>query len=98
MYVGFPAITVTPSSQNVEVTLAAIFTATVTGVGPFSYQWQKENIILHKETGRTYTVYNASVEDQGYYRCRIFNIHGNSVVSNRVWLQVTSMLYIIISM
>ena len=90
-YAGFPAITVTPSSQSVEVTLAATFTATVTGVGPFTYQWQKGNKILHEETGNTYTVYNASSEDQSYYRCRVFNIHRNSAVSNRVWLQVTSM-------
>ena len=92
-YAGFPAITVTPSSQSVEVTLAATFTATVTGMGPFTYQWQKGNKILHKETGTTYTVYNASKEDQSYYRCRVFNVHGNSAVSHRVWLQVTSMLY-----
>ena len=95
-HVGFLAITVTPSSQSVEVTLAATFTATVTGVGPFTYQWWKGNKILLKETGSTYTVYNATIEDQSYYRCQVFNIHQNSAVSDRVWLQVTSMLYKII--
>ena len=92
-HVGFPAITVTPSNQSVEVTLSVTFTATVTGVGPFTYQWQKGNKILHKETGSTYTVYNASEEDQSHYRCRVFNVYGNSAVSDRVWLRVTSMFY-----
>ena len=90
-YVGFPTITVTPSSQSVEVTLRAMFTATVTGVGPFTYQWQKENTILPEETETTFTVYNTSEENQSHYRCRVINIYGNSAVSDRVWLKVTSM-------
>ena len=88
----------TPSSQSVEVTLTATFTAIVTGVGPFTYQWQKGNKILHKQTGNTLTVYNASTEDQSHYRCRIFNIHGNSDISDRVWLQVISMFYVCMQM
>ena len=91
MYVGFPAITVTPSNQSVEVTLSTMFTATVTGVGPFTYQWWRENKILENETGNMLTVYNASTGDQGYYRCYIINNLGNSAVSDRVWLQVISM-------
>ena len=90
-YIGFPSITVTPSSQSVEVTLAATFTAAVTGVAPFTYQWWRGNAILKNETGNTYTVYDASTEDQSYYSCHVFNILGDSAVSDRVWLQVISM-------
>ena len=90
-YVGFPTITVTPSNQSVEVTLATMFTATVTGVGPFTYQWWRGKEILKNEIGSTYTVYNASTEDQSYYRCHVFNTLGDSAVSDRVWLQVISM-------
>ena len=91
IHVGFPTIILTPSSQSVEVTLMATFTAKANGTGPFTYQWQKGNKILHKETGTTYTVNNASEEDQSHYRCRVFNVYGNSAVSDRVWLKVTSM-------
>ena len=84
-------MTVLPSNLSVEVTFSAKFTATVTGVGPFTYQWQRGNKILTKETGNMYRIYNASHIDQDYYRCYVSNSHGDSAVSNRVWLQVTSM-------
>ena len=89
--IGLPSVIVTPSAQIVEVTLMATFTATVTGMGPFNYQWQRGNQILTNETKRTYVVYNASQEDEEYYRCQVTNNFGNSAVSNMVSLQVTSM-------
>ena len=91
LWVGFPTVTVAPSSQSVEITLTAKFTAMVTGVGPFTYQWQKGNEILRGEAGSTYTVHNVSLNDQDYYSCSIYNVYGDPAVSNRVWLQVTSM-------
>ena len=84
-------VNVTPPIQTVEVTLTAKFTATVTGLGPFIYQWQKGDEMLTDETKSTYTVYNASHEDQNYYRCLVNNNFGDYTVSNRVWLQITSM-------
>ena len=89
-YAGYPTVTITPSNQSVEVTLTAKFTAIVTGVGPFTYQWQRGNKILRGETGNTYAVYNASQKDQNYYSCSVVNVYRDSVVSDRVWLQVTS--------
>ena len=84
-------VNVTPPIQTVEVTFTAKFTAIVTGLGPFTYQWQKGDEILTDETKSTYTVYNASHEDQNYYRCLVNNNFGDYTVSNRVWLQITSM-------
>ena len=81
----------TPSNQSVEVTLTAVFTAIATGIGQLSYQWQRGNKLLSNETGSTYVIHNASEKDQNYYRCRVSNKHGDSSVSDRVWLQVTSM-------
>ena len=80
-----------PSNHSVEVTFSAKFTATVTGVGPFTYQWWRGNKILTTETGNTYIIHNASQIDQNYYRCHVSNSHGDSAVSDRVWFQVTSM-------
>lgn len=92
--IGFPVVTVMPSNQSVEVTLTAMFTATATGKGPLHYQWQRGNKILMKETGRMYIIHNASEKDQNYYRCHVSNQHGDSAVSDRVWLQVTSMPFV----
>ena len=88
---GLPSVTVSPSIQNVEVTLTTILTATVTGVGPFTYQWQRGEEILTDETKSSYIINNASHEDQNYYSCLVTNKVGDSAISNRVWLQITSM-------
>ena len=53
-------VTVTSSPQSVEVTRTVIFTATVTGVGPFNYQWQQEGHNLTGETNSTFVIYNIS--------------------------------------
>ena len=87
---GLPIVIVTPSNQSVEVTYNARFIATVTGLGPFNYQWQRGDKILRNETESTYIIHYASEKDQTYYRCRVFNKYGYSVVSDRIWLQVTS--------
>ena len=94
--VGLPVVNVSPSIQTVEVTLTAKFIAKVTGVGPFTYQWQRGDQILTDETKNTYLVQNASKEDQNYYRCLVTNNFGDSVVSNKVRLQVIRELTIII--
>ena len=94
--VGLPVVNVSPSIQTVEVTRTAKFTATVTGVGPFTYQWQRGDQFLTDETKNTYVVQNASKEDQTYYRSLVTNNFGDSVVSNKVWLQVIRELTIII--
>ena len=90
---GLPSVIVSPSIQTVEVTLNAKFTATVTGVGPFTYEWKRGEEILTDEIGSSYTVYNASYEDQNHYRCLVTNKFGDSAISNRVWLQILSMYY-----
>jgi len=77
--------------QTVEVTLTTKFTATVTGVGPFNYQWQRGNQILIKETRSTYVINHATQEDQNYYICHATNNYGYSVISSKVWLHVSSM-------
>ena len=41
---------VIPVNQSVEITLTATFTAIITGIGPFKYQWQRGNQILTNET------------------------------------------------
>ena len=81
---------VTPINQSVEVSLMAKFTATVKGVGLFTYQWRrgKRNNIAN-EIYSTFVIRKVSVTDQGYYRCYVTNNYGDSVLSHRAFLQVT---------
>ena len=89
--IGLPMLVVTLSSQSVEITRTVIFTATVTGLGPFSFQWQKEGRNITGETGSTFVIYNISQNDQANYSCYVSNNYGDSVISNNMSLQVTSM-------
>jgi len=88
-------VTVIPSTQSVEVTKTVIFTATVTGVGPFIYQWQKEGHNLSNKTSSLFVITNASSIDQAKYSCYVSNIYGDTATSNSVMLQVTSMFEIL---
>ena len=92
-YVCLPVVTVTPFTQSVEVTHTAVFTATVTGDGPFYYQWQRgHGHNLTNETGNTLIIHNVTDKlNQSNYRCIITNNYGCIVISNTVKLQVTSM-------
>ena len=78
-------------TQSVEVTHNVTFTVTVTGVGPFNYQWQRDDNNITNETGSTFIIYNVSHSDQNNYSCYVNNNYGDSVVSNTISLQVTSM-------
>ena len=84
----------TPSSQSVEMTHTATFTATVSGVGSssFTYQWRGGR--HHKNiTGKTehiLKVDKVSGQNQGWYSCYVESIYGDSAVSNTVYLTVTS--------
>ena len=87
---GQPTVIVTPSSQSVEITHTATFIVTVKGVGPFKYQWHRGKHNLTNETQPTIVINEVSLKDQNYYRCYVSNNFGDSVLSNRVYLQVTS--------
>ena len=79
-----------PFNQSVEVTHTARFIARVKGVGPFNYQWRRGNRRnIKNEINSTFIINQVSRNDQGYYRCFVTNNYGNSVLSNRVFLQVT---------
>ena len=81
---------VTPLNQSVEVSLMAKFTATVKGVGPFTYQWQRgRHNNIANEIYSMFVIRKVSETDQGYYRCYVTNNYGDFVLSDRVFLQVT---------
>jgi len=92
-----PEVTVTPFSQSVEVTLAAMFTTTVSGVGVenFMYQWRHNGTIISGETGDTLMISNVMESHSGDYECIVTNQYGDSDQSDVVILVVTSELCIL---
>ena len=79
-----------PQNQSVEITHTARFIIKVKGVGPFNYQWKRGIHNLDNQVYSTLVINNVSAKDQDYYRCNVTNNYGDSVLSNRVFLQVTS--------
>ena len=84
-----------PSSQSIEVTLNATFTTTVTGVGPFTYQWRHNGTIISGETEDTLMITNAMERDGGAYGCIVTDQFGDTDTSPVVLLMVTSELTIV---
>ena len=74
---GLPVVTVMPSSKSVEVTRTAKFTAMVTGVGPFTYQWRHNKTIIRGLIGDT-LIRNVAPDSAGVYNCTVMNQYGNS--------------------
>jgi len=89
---GLPEVTVTPSSQSVEVTCFATFATTVSGVGMenFTYQWRHNGINITGETRDTLMITNVMESDSGDYECIVTNQCGDSDTSDVVVLMVTS--------
>ena len=90
-------MTVMPSSQSVEVTLTATFTAMVTGVGSddFIYQWRHNGTIIIGETEDTLMITNVMESDSGEYECIVTNQFGDTDISRVVTLMVISELTIV---
>jgi len=86
-------VTVTPSSQSVEVTHTATFTTTVRGVGnsSFTYQWRRgHHRLINRETVPILVFDDVVERNQGYYSCHVENMFGDTAISNAVYLRITS--------
>ena len=85
-------MTVSPSSQSVEVTLTATFTTMVTGVGSnnFTYQWRHNGSNITEQTSNTLMITNVMEDNSGNYDCIVTNQFGDTDTSNVVVLMVTS--------
>ena len=75
-------------SQTVTVGQPAIFSVTVTGTGPFTYQWQKNSANISGATSSTYTTPATVSGDNGAgFRVVVTNSAG-SAMSNSATLTV----------
>ncbi len=66
-------VTVVPSDTIVCFADSMAFRTVVTGPGPFSYQWQKNNVDIAFATDSLLAFPQLAVSDTGYYRCIISN-------------------------
>ncbi len=78
-----PAFAIQPASQTVTVGRPAIFSVMVTGSGPFTYQWQKNNADISGATSATYTIPATVSGDNGAtFRVVVSNSAGSATSSS----------------
>ncbi len=85
--VSAPAISVQPVDQLVNAGAAVTFSMTVSGAGPFTYQWRRNGVDLPAGTAAELTLTGVQPADAGAYSVVITNASG-SVVSRNVILSV----------
>jgi len=66
------------SNRTVEVGQTAIFMASVTGDGPFTYQWQFNGTNILDATNASYSVDSATLTDAGAYAVTVSSFVGNT--------------------
>ena len=64
-----------PSHQTVEITLTAVFTTIVSGVGSgtFKYQWYHNGTIINGENGERLIITDVTESKTGKYECVVTN-------------------------
>jgi len=66
------------------------FTVTTKGgYGPLSYQWRKNGTVVPNATGATYELTGLMASDSGAYSVEVFDINGDTAVSETAVLAVT---------
>lgn len=85
--------TISPASfsaaldATTAVTANETMTLTVTvtgGLGPYSYQWYKNNNAIAGATTATYTKASATTADSGTYKVVVHDVYGNIISSSTV--------------
>jgi hypothetical protein len=89
---SFPVIT-GPANQSGLVGFNAVFSVSVTGIGPFVYAWFRNGILVPGATTNTLSVPNAQLTDNGaQFFATVTNSAGQQV-SNTATLTVTAGLF-----
>ncbi|NLX23269.1 MAG: hypothetical protein GXY55_16580 [Phycisphaerae bacterium] len=93
-----PAMTQQPASQTVAAGTSAAFAVTATGTAPLSYAWQKDGVYL-SDGGRisgagssALSIANATVADEGDYRCVVTNAYGSQTSTQAVLAVVGTLI------
>jgi hypothetical protein len=88
--VTIPGFATQPASQTVTAGQPAIFSVTVTGTGPFTYQWQKNNANISGALSSSYTTPATVSGDNGAtFRVIVTNSAGSGTSASAI-LTVTT--------
>jgi hypothetical protein len=68
------AIEQQPLSQTICHNQPGSFSVNASGTAPFSYQWEKDGIIIPGADSNVYTIDSVIVSDEGLYSCEITNL------------------------
>ena len=74
---GLPAITVQPQPRIAPTNGLALFSVSVCGTPPFSYQWERDGTDLLGATNATLELVNLNSGQAGNYRVRVSNAAGS---------------------
>jgi uncharacterized repeat protein (TIGR03803 family) len=87
-YTSAPQIIMQPANQTASIGGVAMFSVTVAGANPLSYQWQRNGTILNNGSnvsgvnGRILTLTNVTVADAGNYFVVVTNALGTTTSAN----------------
>ncbi|MGE3107674.1 MAG: PQQ-dependent sugar dehydrogenase [Phycisphaerales bacterium] len=81
MNLSEPTITAQPQNVAVPAGQSAMFSVTVSGSGPLSYQWQHNSQAIPGATTRTLILTDVMAADAGSYRVTVSNTCGESLSS-----------------
>ena len=84
-----PSILVDPASSSSTAGASAVFSVTVSGPQPYSYQWMKNGSVLEGETNSILVLNSVGYFDEAAYACEVSNSFG-SVISANASLNVTA--------
>ncbi|MBI5474684.1 MAG: immunoglobulin domain-containing protein, partial [Ignavibacteriae bacterium] len=85
-----PTIVLHPQSRTVNDGQPAVFTVSAFGTRPFSYQWQRNELIISQATDSLYLIASATMADSGaMFRCVVTNVAG-TVMSDSAILSVNA--------
>ena len=73
-----PFITIPPAGQTVDAGTPAAFSVTAVN-GPFTYQWQLNNVSIPGATGSSYSILSTTTNDAGLYRVTVSNAVGSTL-------------------
>lgn len=74
-----PVIVGQPGSLNVNVGGTAVFAATASGAGPFSYQWRRNGVVITGANFSVLTLNNVTALNDGQYTLAVTNRVGTTV-------------------